>query len=132
MNLFLSNEVMVFVFIIIFAAMDFWTVKNVTGRLLVNLRWWSDIDDLGQEQWVFESNDDPETRREVGATDSFVFWSVNYLTPVVWGFFTFMDFIGFKFFWMNVCILCLILSSTNTMAYYQCQKDHQGKLKNYI
>ena len=49
--------------------MDFWTVKNVTGRLLVNLRWWSEIDDLGQEKWVFESNDDPTNKKDVGATD---------------------------------------------------------------
>jgi len=25
----------------VFAALDFWTVKNVSGRLLVGLRWWS-------------------------------------------------------------------------------------------
>ena len=132
MNLFIGNEIMAFVFIIVFAAMDFWTVKNVTGRILVNLRWWSDIDEFGQEKWVFESNDDPATKREIGATDSFVFWGGLYITPVIWGFFAFMDFIGFKFFWMYVCILCFVLSFTNTMAYYQCQKDHQGKLKNYI
>ena len=120
MNLFIGNEIMTFVFIIVFAAMDFWTVKNVTGRILVNLRWWSDLDEFGQEKWVFESNDDPATKREIGATDSFVFWGALYLTPVVWGFFAFMDFIGFKFFWMYVCILCFVLSFTNTMAYYQC------------
>ena len=112
--------------------MDFWTVKNVTGRLLVNLRWWSEIDDFGQEKWVFESNDDPANKKEVGATDSFVFWTGLYVTPLIWGLFAFMDFIGFKFFWMYVCILCLILSATNTMAYYQCQKDHKSKLQNYI
>lgn len=100
--------------------MDFWTVKNVTGRILVNLRWWSEIDDFGQEKWVFESVDDPEIKKGIGATDSFVFWTALYVTPVVWGFFAFMDLMGFKFFWMYVCILCLILSSTNTMAYYRC------------
>jgi hypothetical protein len=24
-------------------AFDFWTVKNVTGRLLVGLRWWNEV-----------------------------------------------------------------------------------------
>ena len=129
MNLFLGNEIVTFVIILIFAAMDFWTVKNITGRILVNLRWWSDIDEVGNEKWVFESN---EEKREVGATDSFVFWGALYLTPVVWGVFAFMDFIGFKFFWMLLCILCLTLSSTNTMAFYQCQKDHQAKVRSYV
>lgn len=115
--MFLSNEIITFVVILIFSAMDFWTVKNITGRILVNLRWWSDLDEVGNEKWVFESNDE---KREVGATDSFVFWGALYLTPVAWGVFAFMDFIGFKFFWMLLCILCLVLSSTNTMAFYQC------------
>ena len=129
LNLFLSNEIITFVVILILSAMDFWTVKNITGRILVNLRWWSDLDEVGNEKWVFESNDE---KREVGATDSFVFWGALYLTPVAWGVFAFMDFIGFKFFWMLLCILCLVLSSTNTMAFYQCQKDHQAKVKSFV
>jgi hypothetical protein len=36
-------------------ASDFWTVKNVTGRLLVGLRWWNNIKDDGENEWVFES-----------------------------------------------------------------------------
>ena len=35
--------------------MDFWTVKNVSGRLLVGLRWWNDVDEAGQNHWRFES-----------------------------------------------------------------------------
>ena len=41
-------EVMTFIIVIIFSAFDFWTVKNVTGRLLVGLRWWSDFDHDGK------------------------------------------------------------------------------------
>lgn len=26
-------------------AVDFWITKNVTGRLLVGLRWWEEIDE---------------------------------------------------------------------------------------
>lgn len=35
--------------IIILHAFDFWTVKNITGRLLVGLRWWSEIGKEGNE-----------------------------------------------------------------------------------
>lgn len=31
------------------------TVQNVTGRLLVGLRWWNEVDENGQNHWVFES-----------------------------------------------------------------------------
>ena len=34
---------------------DFWVVKNVTGRLLVGLRWWNYIDEDGKSQWMFEA-----------------------------------------------------------------------------
>lgn len=44
-----------FVCILILLSMDFWTVKNITGRLLVGLRWWNYVDDAGKSHWVFES-----------------------------------------------------------------------------
>ena len=37
-----------------FLCCDFWTVKNVSGRLLVGLRWWNYIDDQGTSHWMFE------------------------------------------------------------------------------
>lgn len=30
--------------VVIGAAIDFWVVKNLAGRLLVGLRWWIDFD----------------------------------------------------------------------------------------
>lgn len=44
-----------FVIVILLLSADFWTVKNITGRLLVGLRWWNYIDDEGQSHWVYES-----------------------------------------------------------------------------
>lgn len=29
--------------------------QNVTGRLMVGLRWWNHIDEDGKSHWVFES-----------------------------------------------------------------------------
>ena len=42
------------VFVVILGAIDFWIVKNLSGRLLVGLRWWIDFDEDGEEQWKFE------------------------------------------------------------------------------
>lgn len=41
-------------FVIVLAAIDFWIVKNVAGRLLVGLRWWIDFNEEGEEHWKFE------------------------------------------------------------------------------
>lgn len=44
-----------FVVVVLLLSMDFWTVKNITGRLMVGLRWWNYVDDNGESHWVFES-----------------------------------------------------------------------------
>ena len=44
-----------FIAVILLLAFDFWTVKNVTGRLLVGLRWWNRVKEDGTSEWVFES-----------------------------------------------------------------------------
>jgi hypothetical protein len=130
MNIFISNDVLTFIIVLCLAAADFWTVKNVTGRILVNLRWWSDIDPLtGNEKWVYESNNEA---RPVNSGDSFVFWTALYATPCVWALFAFMDLISFKFFWMYSCLLCLVLSGINTLGFYRCQKDHKNKVQSFL
>lgn len=56
LNLFLSNEALTFIIVVIFSAFDFWFVKNVSGRILVGLRWWSEVKEDGTEVWIFESD----------------------------------------------------------------------------
>ena len=66
LNIFISNLVMTYLMVIIFLVFDFWVTKNLTGRyfnsnylyrILVGLRWWSEIKEDGSEEWVFESLD---------------------------------------------------------------------------
>ena len=56
LNAFIGEEIITFVVVVLFAAFDFWTVKNITGRLLVNLRWHSEVDDFGNERYIYESD----------------------------------------------------------------------------
>jgi len=42
---------------VLFSAADFWTVKNITGRLLVGLKWHSVHQEDGTEEWQYESHD---------------------------------------------------------------------------
>lgn len=55
--LFVNNFVIIFVVTVFLSALDFWVVKNVSGRILVGLRWWNEINDLGESVWKFESLD---------------------------------------------------------------------------
>jgi hypothetical protein len=41
--------------IVCICAVDFWYTKNISGRLLVGLRWWEEIEEVsGKSIWVFE------------------------------------------------------------------------------
>lgn len=74
----------IFLSVVILAACDFWTVKNVSGRLLVGLRWWTTIDAEGNEKWFFESHD---TKVANSPFDSTVFWYTQIGSTGLWGFF---------------------------------------------
>lgn len=52
-----NNSVLVFIIVALLLAADFWNVKNISGRLLVGLRWWNETTEDGQSVWVFESAD---------------------------------------------------------------------------
>ena len=40
--------------VVVLLALDFWTVRNVSGRVLVGLRFWNQVDEDGTSFWVFE------------------------------------------------------------------------------
>ena len=107
--------------------MDFWTVKNVTGRKLVGLRWWSAINEDGTEEWMFESES-----REINQADHRVFWITNYATPVVWVILSFLNILTFSISNSMICIFSAGLSIVNLMAYRRCEKNHNANVKGFI
>ena len=54
-SIFVKNFIVTFVITLVLIAADFWTVKNVTGRLLVGLRYWNEPSEDGKSSWRFES-----------------------------------------------------------------------------
>uniref|UniRef100_A0A1I7XUQ8 Golgi apparatus membrane protein TVP23 homolog n=1 Tax=Heterorhabditis bacteriophora TaxID=37862 RepID=A0A1I7XUQ8_HETBA len=90
----LSNSFIIqFLVILILLSMDFWTVKNITGRLLVGLRWWNFVDSNGNNHWKFESAKD-QTR--FPAMDRRAFWLGLVFGPILWLFFVAVAFLTFK------------------------------------
>lgn len=67
LGLFTSNFIIQFVVTVTLVSFDFWTVKNITGRLLVGLRWWSQVQEDGSTRWRFEAREVRETRLVFGA-----------------------------------------------------------------
>ncbi|KAI2609456.1 DUF846-domain-containing protein [Hypoxylon fragiforme] len=119
--IFTDNMVMIFIITILLLAADFYYLKNIAGRRLVGLRWWNEVDpSSGDSSWVFESSD-PATRA-INATDSRFFWLAIYAQPVLWVALAILALIRFKFMWLPLVAIALVLTITNSLAFSRCDK----------
>lgn len=149
----MMDELMVTVLCILLLAADFWVVKNVTGRLLVGLRWWNKVDPVsGKTNWIFESAAPtisqsatnsvggggvpalapaPALRRNK-SFDSNFFWIILYITPVIWCllFLSAMLWLEFQCFVLLAC--ALVLSASNVYGYYKCSADQRERWNEWI
>ncbi|CAG8449300.1 10373_t:CDS:2 [Ambispora leptoticha] len=121
-TLFTDNFPFIFISCVLLLAFDFWTVKNVTGRLLVGLRWWNEIQEDGSNMWMFESRD---PSRPVNQTDSRIFWISLYVTFVVWAICGII--VLFHPQWLLIVAVALVLNFANVLGYTQCDKDAKKK-----
>ena len=126
---FTSNFVLVFVTCILLLAMDFWTVKNVSGRLLVGLRWWNEIAEDGENIWKFESIQDPSDLR---ASDSTLFWTAMVGTAAVWCTFALSAVLSLKISWLLIVLIAVTLQCSNVVGYYRCRKDAGKQMQEMV
>ncbi|XP_068672321.1 Golgi apparatus membrane protein TVP23 homolog B-like isoform X1 [Montipora foliosa] len=117
-----------FVVIVLLLSCDFWTVKNVTGRLLVGLRWWNYVDEDGNSHWVFESK---KNDKNVSSAESRVFWLGLVICPLVWMFFLVAALFSLKFKWLLVVAVGLSLNVANLVGYVRCKKDAGKKITTF-
>lgn len=126
---FTSSFIFTFVICIILLAFDFWTVKNVSGRLLVGLRWWSYVKEDGSDEWIFETLED---MAEISPTDSRFFWGALYVTPAVWTLMLLMGLLRLKFEYLPIVIAALMMSTTNIYGYMKCSSSANSKIQSMV
>eukprot|EP01025_Chloroclados_australasicus_P030812 TRINITY_DN309_c1_g1_i1.p1 TRINITY_DN309_c1_g1~~TRINITY_DN309_c1_g1_i1.p1 ORF type:complete len:193 (+),score=19.10 TRINITY_DN309_c1_g1_i1:131-709(+) len=112
--------VMNFVVVLVFMACDFWVVKNVTGRLLVGLRWWNEPQVDGKTNWKFEALSEGD--RGVNPRDKFMFWAATFATPFIWLLFIVVELFRLEFAYILLCVLGVIMSSINLYGYFRCTR----------
>lgn len=138
-----TDYVYAFISTVIFAAFDFYTVKNITGRfyflkkylfilfrLLMGLRWWCLNAEDGNEHWVFESRD---TEYKAHKVDYICFWGSMVIGILFWGLFGFMNVLGLRPSWVflfsneNINLakavingVCLIFLIVNIWGFLKC------------
>ncbi|KAJ1668835.1 Golgi apparatus membrane protein tvp23 [Coemansia sp. RSA 1813] len=123
-NFFTDNFVILFVLCVLILAVDFWTVKNISGRLLVGLRWWNEVLEDGTNEWIFESRD---LSIPVNTSDSRIFWTVLYATPAIWSLLAIAAFFSLRFQWLLIVIIAVLLSGANLIGYQRCDKDQKKR-----
>ncbi|GKU87073.1 hypothetical protein SLEP1_g1524 [Rubroshorea leprosula] len=126
--LFFDSFVIIFVITVVLAALDFWVVKNVSGRILVGLRWWNEIDDQGESVWKFECLDH-ESLARLNKKDSWLFWWTLYIYAVAWIFLGIISLIKFEPDYILVVGVCLSLSIANIIGFTKCGKDAKKQIQ---
>ena len=105
---------------------DFWVTKNLTGKKLVGLRWFSQISETGEEEWIFESR---SVNRKAHAGNIMVFWISQIVFMVFWIFVFIVNIITLSLFWIGLGYFCAMLSVLNFGCYFKCRGEHQKKAK---
>ena len=128
LGIFGFSDALVFIIVVILNAFDFWFVKNVSGRILVGLRWWNEVRDDGTEVWIFESDHE----KRATSIDTTLFWTSLYIAPLFWAIFLVIELIGLSLMWFLVCLISFVLTFSNTVGYYKCSGEQKKKLNNFL
>ncbi|XP_033187106.1 putative Golgi apparatus membrane protein-like protein CG5021 isoform X3 [Bombus vancouverensis nearcticus] len=116
-----------FVVVVLLLSMDFWTVKNITGRLMVGLRWWNYVDDNGKSHWVFESKKGVQQNR-INTTEARIFWLALILCPLLWSMFFVAALFSLKFKWLLLVCIAIVLNSANLYGYVKCKMGNDKNI----
>jgi len=124
-----SSFIIQFLTIVFLLSIDFWTVKNVTGRLLVGMRWWSFVDAEGNNHWKFETRQDQSS---VHMMEARVFWLALVVCPFIWVVLVFMAFLTLKWEWMVIAVMGMSMTGANLYGYLRCKWSSRQELTNYL
>ncbi|XP_025067442.1 Golgi apparatus membrane protein TVP23 homolog B isoform X2 [Alligator sinensis] len=124
-----SSFIACMVTIILLLSCDFWAVKNVTGRLMVGLRWWNQVDDDGKSHWVFEARKaSAHGNKTSSEAESRIFWLGLITCPMIWVIFAFSALFSFKVKWLAVVTMGVILQGANLYGYIRCKVGSRKNL----
>ncbi|XP_035521219.1 Golgi apparatus membrane protein TVP23 homolog A-like [Morone saxatilis] len=116
-----ENFASCFVLIITLLSFDFWSVKNVTGRLLVGLRWWNQIDEDGKSLWLFEAKKSSRGNNIGTEAEARIFWLGLIICPLIWMFFFFTSLFSLKIKWLSLVVASISLQVANLYGYLRCK-----------
>eukprot|EP00397_Hematodinium_sp_SG-2012_P032202 GEMP01034263.1.p1 GENE.GEMP01034263.1~~GEMP01034263.1.p1 ORF type:complete len:189 (-),score=4.60 GEMP01034263.1:1473-2039(-) len=123
-----DRYILTFIVVTVLVALDFWTVKNVSGRKLAGLRWSSRTAEDGSNSWVFQSVKDETSLNQV---DRNVFWMGLYIWPVVWLIIGIANFVSLSFSWLVLVGLAFGFAVSNLIGFWKCSKDAKKSMASW-
>lgn len=116
-----------FVFVVILLSVDFWLVKNLSGRLLAGLRWWSVTEeDTGKMVWRFEAWTQEE-RQIAYASQVNLFWAGLIVQQAFWGLLFCSAMFSLKLGWFVITVIACALNGSNLYGYVRCRMQRQNQ-----
>lgn len=98
--------------VLLSGCLDFWITKNVTGRYLIGLRWWS-ASDISSDEDLDDNDENDENEKEGWYFESFpydvsnsildvnIFWFSQCGAAIFWSIFLVLKVLGLSMFWVG-------------------------------
>ncbi|XP_063653735.1 Golgi apparatus membrane protein TVP23 homolog A isoform X4 [Pan troglodytes] len=96
-------------------------LQNVTGRLLVGLRWWNQIDEDGKSHWIFEARKVSPNSIAATEAEARIFWLGLIICPMIWIVFFFSTLFSLKLKWLALVVAGISLQAANLYGYILCK-----------
>ncbi|KAI3413991.1 hypothetical protein GPALN_011460 [Globodera pallida] len=128
-SFFSASFIIQFLILLSLHSADLWAVKNVTGRLMVGLRWWSLVDADGKNHWKFEISQDPE---KYDAFERQIFWAALVAAPFFWALLVCTAFLTLQWQWMVVATIGAGMTATNLYGYLRCKWSSTQEMTNHF
>ncbi|XP_006867307.1 PREDICTED: Golgi apparatus membrane protein TVP23 homolog A [Chrysochloris asiatica] len=117
-----------FVTVLLLLSLDFWSVKNVTGRLMVGLRWWNQIDEDGKSHWIFGARKVSSSNIAATEAEARIFWLGLIICPMIWIVFFFSTLFSLKLKWLALVIAGISLQAANLYGYVLCKMGSESDI----
>lgn len=131
-GLFGASFILSFLCIVIMCSLDFWVVKNISGRQLVGLRWWNYVDDNGKNKWVFEARQSPKNNMDTvrnSAFESRVFWFSLIAFQVMWALLFLGSVFTLNLHWLMAVAVASAMNAANLYGYIRCKLGGNDNIK---
>ncbi|CAD2100537.1 golgi apparatus membrane protein TVP23, putative [Plasmodium vinckei brucechwatti] len=123
-----NDFIVTFAITLFLVSLDFYLVKNITGRFLVKMIWWIDANPDYSNKIVFQSSEETSLNN----IEKNIFWYALYAYFLIWLMQTIQMLMSLQLCWFLLCCTCLFLSFYNLFNFWQCSKEQRKVVANIM